>query len=92
MLLLARFKISGHSMLPTLKPGQSVLASSLPFMLNSPKINDLIIFKSNKKLIIKRIKSMENEKYKVVGDNKADSKDFGLIDKSKILGKVIYFW
>lgn len=79
-------------MQPTLNPGQKVLASKLPYFFNTPKINDLIIFKSGSKFIIKRIIKVESGKYKVAGDNTLDSKDFGSVDRSKILGKVIYFW
>ena len=79
-------------MIPTINPGQNILASKLPYLFNQPKINDIIIFKSEKKLIIKRIKNIKDGQFKVAGDNALDSKDFGFIDKSKILGKVIFFW
>ncbi|KKQ15690.1 hypothetical protein A3E66_05425 [Candidatus Daviesbacteria bacterium RIFCSPHIGHO2_12_FULL_37_16] len=79
-------------MVPTLNPGQFVIASFLPYLFSPPKVNDLIIFKSDKKFIIKRIIKVESEKYKVEGDNTLDSKDFGEVDRSKILGKVLIFW
>lgn len=77
-------------MIPTLKPGQEILVSSLPYLLSQPKLNDLIAFKNGKDFIIKRIKDKKNEKYLVKGDNEKDSKNYGWIEKEKIIGKVIY--
>lgn len=45
------------------------------------------------KTIIKRIIKIENNRYFVEGDNKAastDSRDFGMIDKDNIIGKVVF--
>jgi len=47
---------------------------------------------SDNKVFIKRIKSINSDGIEVSGDNKTDSLDsrqFGLIQKSNILGKVI---
>lgn len=89
-MLLARLKISGHSMEPDLRFGQFVLVSSIPFFFSKPKIGDVVVFKNSKKLIIKRIVKEVNKKFLVEGDNKKDSHDFGFIEKKEILGKVIY--
>lgn len=92
MSLLLRFKVSGHSMMPTLKPNQEILVSLLPYLFSSPKIKDLVAFKSGSRNIIKRINSINKKKYLVKGDNENDSKDYGWISKKDIIGKVIYVY
>ena len=77
-------------MLPFLKPGQEILISSLPYLFSKPKVGEAIAFKNCGKWIVKRIKELKADKYLVEGDNKPDSKEFGLIEKKQILGKVIY--
>ena len=93
MLLLSKFKISGHSMEPQFKNGDKVLASFIPFLFQSPKINDIVIFEYKNKAFVKRIKKITGKKYFVQGDNRNDSKDsriFGEILKDQILGKFIF--
>jgi len=92
MLLLSRFTIYGHSMEPTIKNGETVLASSIPFLFSNPKVGDVVVFKKNEKVFIKRITKIDGEKYFVGGDNKKDSLDsrkIGLVERSGIAGKVI---
>lgn len=86
--------IRGESMSPTLKPGQKVLVQKQWFFC---KINtsEVIAFSHplNGNLLIKRVKKIENGKYYVMGDNKqesTDSRDFGLISSSSIIGKVLF--
>lgn len=90
LMILLRFKISGHSMLPTLKPNQEILVSSLPYYFKKPKVGDIIAFQKNGIYIVKRIKALERDKYQIEGDNKSDSKDYGLINKKDIIGKLVY--
>ena len=90
MVFLQKFRVSGHSMMPTLKPGQEILVSSLPYLFVDPKVGEIIAFKEGNKFIVKRIKKAENGKFLVQGDNKNDSKNFGWIEKKNIIGKVIY--
>lgn len=90
MVFLSRFKVSGHSMEPTIKNGQEILVSGLPFLFRDPKVNDLVAFKDADKWIVKRIKQIKDNQYLVEGDNKSDSKKFGWIKKESILGRVIY--
>jgi nickel-type superoxide dismutase maturation protease len=94
MLLLARFKIIGHSMQPQIKDGQSVLVSNIPYWFKTPQINDIVAFKDHSnEFLIKRITKIQNEKYFIEGDNKEDSLDsrkFGFINRDKIIGEVIF--
>lgn len=89
-MLLGKFKISGHSMEPTLTNGQEILVSGLSFLFSKPKIGDLIAFKDLDKLIVKRIKEVKGDKYLVKGDNDKDSKEYGWIERKRVIGKVIY--
>lgn len=73
-------------MLPTLNPGQSVLVWNWFLKI---KEGDMVVFQKEGKLIIKRVKSIGNGKLKVAGDNTGDSKDFGLLKRSEIIGKAI---
>ena len=92
-MLLTRFIISGHSMEPNLFSGDTVLVSNLPFLFPSPKIGDIVAFRKNDKIFIKRIAKINGEKYFVKGDNIKDSLDsrkIGWILKKEIVGKVIF--
>lgn len=80
-------------MFPILKGGSSVLVCKYFFY--KPSIGDIIAASDPRdgKTIIKRIIKMENKRYFVQGDNKAastDSRNFGLLDKDDIIGKVIF--
>jgi nickel-type superoxide dismutase maturation protease len=95
MLLLSKFKVSGHSMEPFIKNNSLVLTSGVPYLFKNPKINDIVAFKEDKDgiILIKRITKNEKDGYFVQGDNKSDSLDsrqLGRISKRQIIGKVIY--
>lgn len=78
---------------PVLKEGDSVLASSVPYLFNKPGVNDIIVFKINDRFYIKRIKQKKNNQFIVTGDNKKDSfdsKNFGNISQNQIIAKVIH--
>lgn len=77
-------------MIPTLKPDQEVIVSSLPYLFLEPKTGDIIAFREGEKFIVKRINLVKSNKYFVKGDNQKDSKDYGWIEKNKIIGKVVY--
>jgi len=92
MLILSRFTIHGHSMEPTILSGQIVLVSNIPFLFFRPKINEIISFKHDGKVFIKRIVKVNKENYFVKGDNEKDSFDsrkVGWIKRQNIIGKVI---
>lgn len=92
-MLLSRFRIVGHSMEPTLIDGNFALISNIPYLFVKPKVGNIIAFKVESKIFIKRIAKVNGEKYFVKGDNERDSLDsvkFGWIDKKEIIGKVIF--
>jgi signal peptidase I len=77
---------------PSIRNGEEVLATNILYLFKKPKINDIVALRHNNQIFIKRIVAVVNEKYFVEGDNKKDSldsKDFGLLSKNQILGKVI---
>lgn len=76
-------------MLPTLSPGDIVLVTTLPYFFSNPKKNDIVVFKTQNKLFIKRITKVEKEKIYVEGDNKGDSLKINFITRKEIIGKVI---
>jgi len=88
---LKRFTVLGNSMLPTLKDGQDVLVWS--WFLNL-KIGDIVAIRIDGKDVIKHIQKTHGRRYFVIGDNKkesTDSRKFGWIKRSEIIGKVIWY-
>ena len=90
-----KYRISGDSMFPTLKPGNTVLVSKFSYLLKSPKIEDIVAIHDprDRRVLIKRITKIESKKYYVLGDNRkqsTDSRSFGWIGKNDIIGKVIF--
>lgn len=80
---------------PNLKNGQEILVSSIPYFFKSPKVGDIIAFSLARRdlanqPIVKRIKEVRKDKFLVRGDNKGDSREYGWIERERIIGKVIY--
>src|SRR5690242_6724517 len=89
-----KFQVKGSSMSPTIREGESVLVNRLSYLFQSPKVTDIIALSDPRdgKVLIKRIKKIEEKRYFVEGDNKnssTDSRIFGMIERSEIIGKVI---
>lgn len=85
-----RFTVVGNSMLPTLKPGQDVLVWC--WFVN-PKVGNLVVIKHKGRDMVKRIQKVHDRRVFVIGDNteeSTDSRQFGWINKSEIIGKVVY--
>ena len=92
-MLLGKLKVIGHSMEPALKNNDVILISSILYLFKYPQINDIVAFRFNNKILIKRISKNIENKYFLEGDNSSDSYDsrkFGLIFRKDILGKVIF--
>jgi|SRR3990170_1151410 len=91
---LSRFTVSGRSMLPTLKPGQDVLVFNWAYVFSRPKVGDIVVIKKNGADIVKRIGQITSDRNIFVqGDNtneSTDSRSFGQIKRSEIVGKVIF--
>ena len=90
---LSRFTVSGNSMLPTLKPGQDILCFNWAYFFSKPKKGDVVVFRKNGKDMIKRIQKLLDREVFVQGDNgkeSTDSRNFGPVDKSQLVGKIIW--
>jgi nickel-type superoxide dismutase maturation protease len=82
-------RVVGESMLPNLKPGQIVVA----WRSGRPKVGDVVVIRHDSLEKIKRIGKIESRKVYVLGDNSAastDSRQFGAIDRTQIIGRVIW--
>ena len=95
LLPIYKYTISGDSMMPRLKSGQSVLVNRLSYLFTKPKIGDVVALKDprDKKILIKRISEIKIGQCFVLGDNKkasTDSRTFGWIRKKDIIGKLVY--
>lgn len=78
-------------MLPTLKPGQDVLVLCWFYRL---KVGDIVAIKVDGKEMIKRVHKVSDRDTYVLGDNEkmsTDSRKFGPIKRSQIVGKVIWY-
>ena len=80
---------------PAIKNQQYILISKIPYFFSEPSVKEIVAFKKNQKILVKRIVRKNGDKYFLAGDNSKDSLDsrsFGSISKSDILGKVIYIF
>lgn len=78
-------------MLPTLNAGQIVISFNWFFKL---KKGDLVVIRSGRKEIIKRVDKVSKRVVYVLGDNRdgsTDSRVLGWIDKKMIVGKVVLY-
>lgn len=92
MFPLFKFKVEGNSMTPAFNVGNMVLVNRFSYFFNRPKIGDVVVLK-REKFMIKRIAKIKEKKFFIIGDNKEesiDSRSFGWIDRSEIVGKVIF--
>ncbi len=88
------FHIQGSSMLPFFKSGETVLVMRFVSSFFTPKLQDVVIAKDPRdgKFLLKRVTAIEKDTFFLVGDNKSvstDSREFGMIDRSGLIGKVI---
>ncbi|MGH7203860.1 MAG: signal peptidase I [Candidatus Levyibacteriota bacterium] len=89
-----KYKILGISMSPTLRDGQIIFLNRLSYLFRKPQKGEIIACKDprDQKILIKRITKIAGDNYFVEGDNKkysTDSRVFGMIRQSDIIGKVI---
>ena len=86
--------VSGFSMSPTYDSNTITLATRYPNLFGGiePK-KDIILFKKNNEYFVKRVVYSNTKGYFVVGDNvyySYDSRDFGLVTKEEVLGKLVF--
>ena len=89
-----RVLVDGESMSPTLLPGESLLVQDDFYKYHPPQVGDVILLQHPTQpdlVMVKRIHKIKDTEILVLGDNQSkstDSRDFGFIKNSNILGKV----
>ena len=90
------FRVSGHSMTPTLNPGDWVLTN--PVNSESPQPGELVVIRSPedaRRTLVKRVRSIGARTFSVGSDNPLDGRDsrhFGPVRPEHFLGRVIAVW
>jgi signal peptidase I len=92
--MIALRRIQGESLAPGYRDGDFVFSSNLPYLLRKPRRGDVIVFRHpHHGVLIKRIASVEPARALVrvegTGPDSIDSRQFGPVHTSDILGKVI---
>lgn len=85
------FRVAERSMEPSIDEGSYILVNCWYGKLSA---GDIIVFRRPKdgRILVKRIKNIQNGRVFAIGDNRARSKDsrkFGSFDSTLIVGKVI---
>lgn len=83
------YRVSGHSMEPTIKDGALILVWQ---WIRRPKKGEIILFKNKDKYFVKRVSKVEGDRLTLLGDNPSDSLDsreMGTINIGSIVGKII---
>jgi signal peptidase I len=88
-------KVSGNSLQPVYQKGDFVLVSKIPYLFVPPEIGDVVVFRHQRHgTMIKRIARVSAERDEIfvvgTGEGSVDSRRFGAIQKSDIVGKVIW--
>jgi len=90
-----RFRITGPSMIPLLKPGDEVLIDPKAYRTAAPRPGDIVVAQhpySPDLRLVKRIAKMTDDgRYYLEGDNptaSTDSRSFGPISPQQIVGQV----
>ena len=90
-----RFRVTGLSMMPLLKPGEEILVDFKAYQKSPPQVGDLVVAAHPYRpdlQIIKRVALVsEDGSCFLRGDNlteSSDSRSFGVVAAEKILGRV----
>lgn len=80
---------------PSFSEGDYLLVNRWVFCFRKPRKGEVVLLEDPRtaKKILKRIVHVKEDKYYILGDNKAhstDSRVFGWVGEGKILGKVLW--
>lgn len=87
---LSIFKVSGHSMAPTIKDGSLAVVWQWGV---TPKVGDILVYREGKEFWIKRVRSYRGKELTLLGDNSNDSLDsrkLGTVNIKNIYGRVLF--
>ncbi len=93
--MLRLLRVSGSSLLPAYREGDFVLVSKIPYLFGAISRGDIVAFRHRTYgVMIKEVESLgpKAERIFVIGTqaHSIDSRHFGAISRSEILGKVIW--
>ena len=93
--MLQILKVTGESLAPEYQEGDFVLIAKIPFLLNRLKEDDVIAFRHpDYGVMIKRIAGLNPGKDQIfvlgTHEHSVDSRHFGTIQRSDLVGKVIW--
>ncbi len=79
---------------PTLREGDHVITSPLPYLWGRPSVGDLVVLRHpfEDRFLVKRISRVGGRQVDVVGDNlprSTDSRVFGPVSIDRLVGKVL---
>jgi len=88
-------KVTGDSLLPDYVNGDFVLVLKIPFLFNSLKRGDILVFRNEEYgTMIKRVAQVDRAASTVTvfgtHENSIDSRHFGPVQENDIIGKVIW--
>jgi nickel-type superoxide dismutase maturation protease len=90
-----RFRVSGQSMVPFLKPGEEVLIDPVAYVHQAPEPGDIVVAEHptlpGYRLVKRVIAVLDSGDCILIGDNSdesTDSRSFGAVPRHKIIGRV----
>jgi signal peptidase I len=95
--LVVPWVVSGPSMEPTLVAGDHVLVDLWTYRRRDPKPGEIALLDSpGRGPIVKRVASFDGGRYRVLGDNPAQSEDsrtFGTVPRGRFRGRILLrYW
>ena len=93
MLPFAVFRVVGDSMAPRIVDSDYVVVNKLSYLFGVPREGDVVLAKHPNTgcLIVKRVSSVDADRYVLRGDNhreSSDSRGFGPVTRKMLIGKV----
>jgi nickel-type superoxide dismutase maturation protease len=94
-----RVVVRGRSMVPALRPGERVLFDRLAYVLEEPRVGDVVLARHSARRgvrMIKRVAEATGEGFVLLGDNadeSTDSRTLGAFRRDEIVGRAwVVYW